>query len=643
MRYEMLLQVEVGSLINIVVVLGALVISLFASLPSLRAKEADRNVVRPNIVLIVADDLGVNDLGCYGRKDHQTPNLDRLAKQGMRFTCAYGQPVCSPSRAALMTGKSPARLNLTNYLPGRPDAPSQRVLQPRIEGRLPLEEVTIAEVLRNAGYRTGLFGKWHLGQEGFSPTEQGFDVAFTPAPNTTPTLATGGKAEYAITEAAEKFITENRERPFFCYVPHNCPHIPLSAVPELVEKHKDAFNPKYAAMIETLDDAVGRLMAKVKSLGLAERTIFIFTSDNGGLHVLESPDSPATHNTPFRAGKGYIYEGGLRVPLLVRWPGVISPDSTCDTPVMLSDLFPTLLEAAGVDVTKAVGPVDGVSIAPLFRGEPLPSRPLYWHFPNYTNQGGRPAGAIREGDWKLVENFEDGSFELYDLKHDIGEKRNLADAEPARTAELHKKLKSWQASIGARMPVANPNFDAKLHRQIYVDQDSSQLTSRSTAVATAKEWKTWREHMNQAIKGHKPSTTPAKGDVRLQAKDARTHGKNLRYEAAPNKNTLGYWTNEKDWADWEFDVAKGGKYEVEIQQGCGKGSGGANVVVEVDGQSLPLTVQDTGHFQSMIRRVIGQVELTPGKHQLSVKPQTKPGVAVMDLRQVVFRPVAKSN
>ena len=225
-------------------------------------------------------------------------------------------------------------------------------------------------------------------------------------------------------------------------MPHNNPHIPLAAAPELIEKHKDAFHPTYAAMIETLDDAVGRLMAKVESLGLTERTIFIFTSDNGGLHVLEFPGTPATHNPPFRAGKGYLYEGGLREPLLVRWPGVVAAGSECNTPVVLTDLAPTLLEAAGVDAAKAVGPLDGVDISKLLRGESLPARTLYWHFPNYTNQGGRPAGAIRDGDWKLVEHFEDGSVELFNLAQDSGETKNLAPAEPARVGRASPQVAS---------------------------------------------------------------------------------------------------------------------------------------------------------------------------------------------------------
>ncbi len=594
---------------------------------------------RPNIILIVADDLGVNDLVCYGRQDHHTPQLDRLASQGMRFTCAYtAQPICSPSRAAIMTGKCPARLNLTNFLPGRADAPSQRLLQPRIEGQLPLEEVTLAETLQGAGYATGLFGKWHLGGTGFEPEKQGFDVAVSPRANNEPTLDTGGKGEFAITAAASKFIEDHRDRPFFCYVPHNNPHIPLAAAPELIEKNQGAFHPVYAAMIETLDAAVGQLLAKVESLGLADRTIVIFTSDNGGLHVLEFPGTPATYNRPYRAGKGYLYEGGLREPLIVRWPGVVAPGSQCEAPIVLTDLVPTLLEAAGVDPARAVGPLDGVSLMPVLRSETLPARTLCWHFPNYTNQGGRPAGAIREGDWKLVEQFEDDSVELYNLAQDVGEASNLVASEPARAEDLRRKLQTWRARVGARMPTPNPDFDAALHRRLYVEQDPSRLIATATAAATEPAWQEWRKAMNAAVKDRKPNVTPATGDIRLHAKDARVHAQSMRYEPQPNKNVLGFWTNADDWADWEFEVATPGTYEVEIQQGCGTGSGGAEVAIEIGGQTLTFTVQDTGHFQNMIQRVIGQVELTARKHQLAVRPRAKPGAAVMDLRRVVLRP-----
>lgn len=612
---------------------------LLAPLQVLAAEPPRAPASKPNIVLVFADDLGISDLHCYGRQDHRTPNLDRLAAQGMRFTCAYAaQSICSPSRAAIMTGKCPARLNLTNYLPGRPDAPSQRLLQPRIEGQLPLEEVTLAELLKDAGYATGLFGKWHLGGAGFGPLKQGFDVAVSPPANTKPTPETGGKGEFAIAAAAEKFIEDHRDQPFFCYVPHNNPHIPLAADADRIEKNRDAFHPVYAAMIETLDDSVGRLMAKVHALGLDDRTIFLFTSDNGGLHVLEFPGTPATHSQPFRAGKGYVYEGGLREPLLVRWPGVVAAGGTCDTPVVLTDLVPTLLAAAGIDSAATVGPLDGVNLLPLLQGQPLPSRTLYWHFPNYTNQGGRPAGAIREGDWKLVEQYEDDSLELYNLAQDIGEANNLADSQPDKAADLRRKLHTWRASVGARMPKPNPQFDAALHRRLYVEQDPSRLIAKSTAAATEPEWKAWRAAMNAATKDRKPSVTPATGDIRLHAKDARVHAQTMRYEPQPNKNVLGYWTRAADWADWEFEVASAGTYEVEIQQGCGAGSGGAEVAVEIGGQTLKFTVQDTGHFQHMILRNIGEVKLDAGKHTLAVKPQTRPGVAVMDLRRIVLRP-----
>lgn len=596
--------------------------------------------VKPNIILVFADDLGINDLSCYGRKDQSTVNLDQLAQSGMRFKTAYtAQPICSPSRAALMTGKSPARLHLTNFLAGRPDAPSQKLLQPVIEGQLPLEEPTLAEWLRGAGYATGIFGKWHLGNKGFGPLEQGFEVAVSPPANTRPDDAEGGKGEYAITAAAEKFIEDNRNKPFFAYVPHNNPHIPLGAKSELIQKNAKSFHPTYAAMIETLDDAVGRLMRKVDQLGLTERTIFIFTSDNGGLHVLEFPGTPATHNTPYRAGKGYLYEGGLREPLIIRWPGVVQPGTSPDTPVVLTDLVPTLLEAAGINVAKTVGPLDGVSLMGLLKGGSLPGRPLFWHFPNYTNQGGRPSGAMRLDNWKLVENFEDGSLELYDLATDPGETKNLSEQQADRAEQMRKQLAAWRTRVGAQMPQPNPEFDENLHDRLYRDQDSSKLIAKATAVTTEPDWQAWRKAMNQATAGRKPIVTPAQGDIRLHAKDAIVHAEKMRYEPESHKNVLGFWTNPKDWAEWKFQVEKAGKYEVEVQQGCGTGAGGSDVNVEVGNTTLKFTVVDTGHFQNMILRTIGQVELKAGENTLAIKPQTKPGVAVMDIRRVVLRPL----
>ena len=594
---------------------------------------------RPNIVLILTDDLGVNDLSCYGRKDQQTPNLDRLASQGMRFACAYtAQPICSPSRAGLLTGKSPARLHLTNFLPGRADAPSQRVLQPVIEGQLPLEEVTLAEALRDAGYATGCCGKWHLGNQGFSPTDQGFDFYQAGRAKTEPTATEGSKGEYELTAHAAKWVESVKERPFFLYLAHNTPHIPFAARPEDSARHADAFNPEYANVIERMDECVGLMMKKIDDLGLADRTIFIFASDNGGLHVLEfRGNNPPTHNTPFRAGKGYVYEGGLREPFIVRWPGKVKAGVVNDTPVVFLDLMPTLLEAAGIDAAKTVGPLDGVSLVPLLTGGSLAARPLFWHFPNYTNQGGRPAGAMREGDWKLVEQYEDGSLELYDLAKDIGETNNLAATESARAAEMAGKFRAWRRSVGAQEVRPNPAFDAAKHRTLYLDRDPSKLAGAgSTSAKIEAEWSDWRIAMNDAVKGSRPVITPATGDIRLFAKAAQVHGATARYEPLPYKNTIGFWTKPEDWVSWDFDVAKPGKYEVEVQQGCV--GGGSEVAVEIAGQTLKFTVENTGHFQRFIQRTIGVVDLSAGKQTLAVKPQDKKGAAVMDLRRVVLRP-----
>ena len=607
-----------------------LALLIFAA--SLRAAD------KPNIVLIFADDLGMQDLGCYGRKEHNTPNLDELATQGIRFTNAYtAQPICSPSRAALMTGKCPARLHLTNFLPGRGDAPTQKLKQPRIEGQLPLEEWTIAELLKNAGYATGLFGKWHLGGAEHSPQAQGFDEVVTPPGNTKPSDVEGGKGEYAITAAAEKFMEANKAKPFFCYVPHNNPHIPIGAKPELIEKNAKAYHPAYAAMIETLDDTVGRLMDKVESLGIAEKTIFIFTSDNGGLHCLEYPGTPATDNAPYRAGKGYLYEGGLREPLIVRWPGIARPGSECSEPVVLTDLVPTLLRAAGVDPAKTVGPLDGVDITKLMRGETMPPRTLFWHFPNYTNQGGRPAGAVREGQWKLVEQYEDDSVELFDLSKDIGEKKNVADDEPKIADDLKKKLADWRTSVGAQMPVPNPDFDAARNKALYIDFDPSMKRAGATAAEDGPSWHAWREAMN-AAKGSRPRVTPAKGIISLRASKATVHAEKMKYEEQTHKNVLGFWVNPADWAEWTFETTAEGTYTLDILQGCGKGSGGAEVEFAIGEKKFLPKIVETGHFQHMIRRDLGTVKLPAGKHTLTVKPKTKPGGAVMDLREVRLVP-----
>lgn len=458
---------------------------------------------KPNVILIHADDLGINDLRCYGRQDHNTPNLDKLASEGMRFTSAYcAQPICSPSRLALMTGKTPARLHLTTYLPGRPDTRAQKVLHPKIRMELPLEEKTLAEYLKEAGYATACIGKWHLGGKGFGPERQGFDVVFAGRANTTPSNTEGGKGEYELTAEAEKFITASREKPFFLYLAHNSPHIPLAARPELVEKNKNAFNPVYAAVIETLDDAVGRLLKQVESLGMKDRTILIFTSDNGGVHIPEGREDPPTHNTPYRAGKGFLYEGGLRIPLIVRWPGRVKGGAVTATPVINTDLVPTILELVGAPPASGL---DGVSYARLLLGKGDPGeRAVFWHFPHYNNQGGRPAGAMRDGDWKLVTYYDDKRSELYNLAQDIGETTDLSAGEPKRVARMLAQLADWCVKRDVQHNMPNPAFDAELYQRLYVDTDVSRLKPARTAAEMTKQLAAWRKGMDSVVAKKKP-------------------------------------------------------------------------------------------------------------------------------------------
>jgi len=454
----------------------------------------------PNIVFILADDLGINDLGVYGRKEHRTPNVDRLATEGLRFTTSYAaSPICSPSRAAIVTGRAPARVHITTYIPGRPDAASQKLLHPLMRQQLPLEETTIAERLRAGGYATAMIGKWHLGDAGFTPVEQGFDL-YHPGQATTKASDTdGGKGEYDLTREAERFVDANRDRPFFLYLAHNNPHIPFrSAKPELVEANKTAFEPLYAATVQTLDDSVGQLLAHIDAAGLRERTIVIFTSDNGGLHVPEGPHPRVTHSTPYRAGKGYVYEGGLRVPLIVRGPGVPA-NRVVEAPFVNTDWMPTILELAGLPAARNL---DGISQAQLLRTARPSSAPrtFFWHIPHYTNQGSRPAGAVRDGKWKLVEHYDGDRAELYDLDADPGEAKDLSAAQPARTAALRARLREWRTSVGSQENTANPAADMNLYRQLYVDFDPTRFDPLHADAAAWKAVATWRERMNAAIK-----------------------------------------------------------------------------------------------------------------------------------------------
>lgn len=460
---------------------------------------------RPNVVFILADDLGINDLGCYGRKDQATPRLDRLASEGMRFTSACcAQPICSPSRAAVISGLAPARLHITTFLPGRGDAVSQKLLHPKINQQLALERTTLAEHLKSAGYATACIGKWHLGGAGFGPKEQGFDVVYAGRPNTSPSTDEGGKGEYDLTAHAIDFVRANKDQPFFLYLPHNNPHIPLAAKPELVEKFKDSFNPTYAAVVNTLDDTVGRLLDVLDELKLSDNTLVVFTSDNGGVHLPELKEDAPTHNTPFRAGKGYLYEGGLRIPLIVRLPKVVPAGKVSDTPVINTDWLPTILDLCGVPLDASQS--DGVSLLPLLKGGSLAARPLLWHFPHYNNQGGRPAGAIRVGDWKLIEHYDEGRSELFNLATDRSEEHDLAAGELQRVADLRATLASWRTSIGAQGNEPNPNFDPAWFQRLYSDIDSSKIKPAATAAAMREQLRTWRAGMDSVVARPKKSS-----------------------------------------------------------------------------------------------------------------------------------------
>jgi arylsulfatase A-like enzyme len=458
---------------------GRLVFPLIVARSLLAAADGRADIPRPNIVLIVIDDLGWADLGCYGCTYHETPNLDALARRGTRFTDAYAAcPVCSPSRAAILTGKHPARLHLTDWLPGRPDRPSQKLRRPPICQQLSLEEITLAESLAPAGYASASVGKWHLGGPPFWPEHQGFDVNVggteTGSPPggyfrfRTPSLRARDDAEYLtdrLSDEAIAFIERNRARPFFLYLAHYAVHIPLQARPEVLARYRAKpaagsaqRNPIYAAMIQSVDEGVGRLFRRLADLGIDDRTIVIVTSDNGGLSVEEGPNTPATTNRPLRAGKGYLYEGGIRVPLIVAWPGVTRPGSVCDAPVVGQDLAPTIREIAGAALAGREV-VDGESLVPLLKAAGgLRRDALFWHYPHYSNQGGKPGGAIRRGDLKLIEWYEDGRAELYDLAADPGESKDLAGERAQDVARLRGRLARWRESVSAQMPTPNPQY-----------------------------------------------------------------------------------------------------------------------------------------------------------------------------------------
>ena len=474
-----------------------IVLFVAAALPIAGAAVASK---RPNIVFFLADDLGQRDIGAYGSTFYETPNVDRLAREGARFTDGYAAcPVCSPTRASILTGQWPQRTGITDYIAAdNANGPEKwrrnTVLLPSPNrDRLALDAPTLAKAMKAAGYATFFAGKWHLGPEGYWPENQGFDhnlggnerggpyggrKYFSPYGN--PRLSDGPDGEHLpdrLATETNKFIAANRDRPFFAYFSFYSVHTPLMAREDLRAKYETKRrqlglearwgregerdvrlvqeHAVYAGMVEAMDLAVGKVLSKLDELGLRENTLVIFTSDNGGLSTSEGWP---TSNLPLRGGKGWMYEGGIREPLLVRWPAIISAGRVIRTPVSSPDFFPTLLEVA--DAKPATNQtLDGVSLLPLFRGDTLPERSLYWHYPHYGNQGGAPSAAIRRGNWKLIEWMEDQRVELFDLDNDPGEASDRARSEPQRVAALRTELNRWQKAVGARFPTPNPAYD----------------------------------------------------------------------------------------------------------------------------------------------------------------------------------------
>jgi len=608
--------------------LSCLLLALLAGPPSLPAEDSP-----PNFVILFADDLGINDLGCFGRQDQRTPNLDKLAAEGVRFTQAYtAASVCSASRAALLTGQSPARLKITTFLPGRTDRASHRLLGAALNHHLPAGVDTIAQLLKSKGYASAAVGKWHLGGKGHQPTDHGFDEYFAGKPNPGAESPQGGKGELGHADYAVKFIERNKAKPFLLYLAFDNPHIPLAAPAHGIDANAQSFHPTYAALVESLDVACGRVLKALEDQGVAKNTVVIFASDNGGVHVSELRETPPTHNEPARAGKGFLYEGGIRTPLIIRFPGRLAVREIAE-PVVLGDLCPTLCALAKV---PAPAVQDFQDLSPLlFNSRPSPASPrvLTWHQPHYMNQGGKPAGVIREGDWKLLEQYEDGSLELYNLAKDPSEQTDLAATEPARVAALRGKLEAWRRSVGAEPTKANPDFDRARWEKSFVKFDATRVAALPTSAAMRPLMAAWRQAMDDATQAG-PNAL-----IFLEARDAKVQAKKLRYEDPPQKDTLGFWVDPTDTAAWTFPVTKAGKYRVSVLQGCGKGSGGSTVALEAGPAKVEFTVEETGHFQRFIPREVGVLELPAGENTLTVRPLKKKGAAVMDLRRVTLERV----
>ncbi len=425
-----------------------------------------------NVVFILADDMGWNQVGYNGTKYYETPNIDKLARDGIIFNCAYSaNPVCSPTRASIMTGKNPARLHITDYIPGDP-FPYALLKRPSMAEGLPLKEYTIAELFREHGYATGLFGKWHLNRDKNykpgrpkDPGSQGFQEVFTTVkPERDADPSNDAHHAVAITDHAIKFIKENKDKPFFAYVAHHVVHRPIMEKPALVAKYeaKDpkgdpVNNPIMGAMIETMDNGIGRILKTLDDLGLTDKTIVVFYSDNGGYEMLQS-------QYPYRGGKAMVFEGGIRVPLAIKWPGKIKPGSTTNDFAISDDFFPTFADI--LHEKKLPENIDGISLLPAMTGKAKLQRDtLYWHYPHYHHQGYLPAGAIRVGDYKLIEWYEGSiggkgeAYALYNLVKDVGEKHDISAQYPDKVKQMAEALKKWRKRIGAgEMTVNKDNY-----------------------------------------------------------------------------------------------------------------------------------------------------------------------------------------
>ena len=439
--------------------------------------QAQEQLSRPNIVFILADDMGWKDLSCYGNNFNETPHIDSLAGSGIRFTQAYAAaPVSSPTRASILTGKHPAELKLTNFIVGDKTDPKSPVLPAKWTPYLSSKEITLAEILKQNGYRTSMVGKWHLGTgDSIAPWNQGFDYTrminkngldyynYSIAIDSYQNEFVDKGTDYLtdkLTSYGVDFIRQNEKKPFFLYLAYSAPHVLLVPKAEKIKKYllkcgyngTKAGNPYYAAMLESLDDGVGEIMKSLRLSGQLENTIIIFASDNGGVGMEELGPTP-TSNLPLRKWKGFLYEGGIRVPTIVSWKSKLSP-AISDYYFSSIDYLPTLCEMVGIK--KLPDSISGKSIVPLLYQQSenkIQNDTLYWHYPHFSNQGSRPAGAVRCGDFKLIENYETHELELYNLKNDIGELHNLSKTDKKKTIEMYNMLDNWRKKNNAEMPI----------------------------------------------------------------------------------------------------------------------------------------------------------------------------------------------